>query len=443
MPKKSKSSKKSSPKKEVEQETKKVEFTRSDIPPIFYKKIDASRLSFTDWDTENDRSKAMYIAYPRYDHPKYGNCKFIMQTPDIVLSQYGIPPIGEFTPNDSKREYMKVPFDPSKSTDMALREIMKDIDTHISKKKSKKLFEELGNPAVQYQSIVRKPQKKNDLVIGKNKDKKEEEKEKFEFMKCLFDMDYETRDPDTNVKDLSTKVFVADKAKCELDVNKFSSYSEWRKQLQFTKAPVKSITELTNIARWGSTVKLIIMANKIWLMKAAGDNDKRKYGLGFKIMQMQVIPRDSPQSVRSHFKDSAFREEGEDSDSEQDNKDEPKSIIASKEDESDVEISEGSDDEGSDNEGSDNEGSANEGSDNEGSDNEGSDNEGSDNEGSDNEGSDNEGSDNEGSYNEGSDNEGSDNEGSDEEIVVSDEEVEEVKPKKKSSSKNKKNKKKK
>ena len=76
---------------------------------IPYNKQDLTRVSLTDLE-DNDRIPSQKIAYVRYNDPKKGEAQWDIQSPEILLDNYGIPDkVGQFYQTNKQRAFLKVP----------------------------------------------------------------------------------------------------------------------------------------------------------------------------------------------------------------------------------------------------------------------------------------------------------------------------------------------
>jgi hypothetical protein len=69
-----------------------------------------------------------YLTFPDYIYPDGKETNFVFKTPEIKITQYGLPAIGAFYQNDSDRSFIKVPLDPAQSGCMKLKSMLLQID---------------------------------------------------------------------------------------------------------------------------------------------------------------------------------------------------------------------------------------------------------------------------------------------------------------------------
>lgn len=254
--------------------------------PFLLKNFNINTFSLTDLEIDNERSKAQMICYPRIN-----NATCVFQTEEINMTQYGIPPLGDFAKTDAQRTTLKFPFDPKQPTCEVMKNSFDRIDAYMEKNVDV-IFLPINqlqkNPLkFDYVPIVREPSDDADkLIIAKpGAQPAAEKKEKFKFWKAKLDLDFATGR-------VLTKVYVKDPtnptAKPEL-------------------VKVDSPTDLENYLNWNSKIKMIVMMNKMWADKMPKEKGKdRKYGLGFKILQMEITPREKNNSFKDEISNYAF-----------------------------------------------------------------------------------------------------------------------------------------
>lgn len=253
--------------------------------PFLLKNFNIKNFTLTDLEISNERSKTQMILYPRVNG---ATCVF--QTEEFNMSQYGIPPLGDYAKTDAQRMTIKFPFDPKQ----AACEIMKDrflqIDGHM-KENQTIIFMPVNKNQPKplkfvYVPIVRDPSSDEDkIIVMKPSEEQQEKKEKFKFWKAKLDSEF----PSGKVL---TTVFIK-------DPNDPTIKPE--------KVKVDSPSDLEKYLNWNSKVKMIIMMNKMWADKTPKEKGAdRKYGLGFKILSMEITPRDKPTSYKEEIANYAF-----------------------------------------------------------------------------------------------------------------------------------------
>uniref|UniRef100_A0A6C0ECV6 Uncharacterized protein n=1 Tax=viral metagenome TaxID=1070528 RepID=A0A6C0ECV6_9ZZZZ len=234
---------------------------------INYTDMDIDKLSFTDLE-ENERSKGQKIAFPRYDHIKFGNkCPICIQFPWINLNSYGVPKIGEYYKEDSQRLFLKIPLDQSDPTIKAFSDFIKSIDTKLSSAEfMKSQFGQKSNK-YKYQPIFRLPLEDDD-----DDDKIKKKKNygpKHPYMKLKLDYTY----PDLKIK---SKVFI-------------SNYdSEINKRIRTKINDIVTVDDFSKYVSWKSAIHPIGQPIKLWAQNPS-KNDPT-YGLSFRLVQVETEP---------------------------------------------------------------------------------------------------------------------------------------------------------
>jgi len=239
---------------------------------IKFKNFEPSKLSVTDLE-ENQRSKGQKISYVRY-----GDTQPLIRSPEIQLTTYGIPREGEYYKDDASRSFLKVPLDVNDENhgeDITvfhgkLTELDKLMDSdsmreHIfgSKKAAKGWV---------YQPLVREAMQQS--IDNSDSDSEDDTKQVAQF-----------RPPYIKVK-LRTNY---DSGKIETTVFKKDTTGR-------NKVKVSTLQELERLVTYRSTVRMVIMPNKLWAMKNSMQG--KRYGLSLKMTHLEVEP-----VVRSSLKD--------------------------------------------------------------------------------------------------------------------------------------------
>lgn len=236
---------------------------------------------------ENERAKNQYMSYLRYKSNTGAESNFLFSTDEIKLTQYGIPRLTkeneQYYPNDRDRCFIKVPFDPSQDGCNKLRQHCYDVDAAIDNSQMRLTI--FGEKRIadnyQYLPIVKKPVVLGDMLISAKKKPVQEQKERFEYCKIKFDVDFDTGF-------IKTAVFKKDPDTGEI-----------------TRERVKTISDLEEIVRYGSTIRMIVLVNKLWASKAPVSGSY-KFGVSLKVVQMEVVPGAVGKSIRDEFTDYAF-----------------------------------------------------------------------------------------------------------------------------------------
>lgn len=306
--------------------------------PFTVDKFNINNFSLTPLEA-NERSKAQLIAYPRY---RDGMAVF--QTPEFTISQYGIPPLGDFAKTDADRTTLKLCLDPEQKECVQMQtQFFEQVDQYMEDPANQKeLFSAPPHAKLiksfKYKSIIREPQESDTLEDSKEASDKPK-KPKCKFWKAKLDTNFETGC-------LQTSVFVKD-----------PNNPDAKPTLQ----KVDSVTELEKYMPWGSKVRFIVMMNKLWAEKnPKGDSKSRMYGLSFKVLSIETTPREGGGSLREVVQQYSFRDDEEETVNEEDKP---------------TDDAEGGDNNGDDDDGGDDDGGDDDGGDDDGGDDDGGDDE--------------------------------------------------------------------
>jgi hypothetical protein len=240
---------------------------------ISCKKFVPENVSITALDTQNERIQTQAIAYVHYQFkPNVRPENLIFQTGDIKLTEYGIPELGDFAKEDKDRQYVKIPFDMTQPACVELCSMLEKFDKYVLScqetifGKTSKLYK--------YIPLVRDPVKlsgeeleEKKILYLKKTGKAFIEKDLPRYCKIKFDIDYDTKQLETAIYDSTSP----DEPPKEIDVS--------------------TITELTHHVRWQSTIKMIVMANKLWAQKTAKSGSLREFGISLKCLVLHVKER--------------------------------------------------------------------------------------------------------------------------------------------------------
>jgi len=239
---------------------------------IKFNKFQPSMVNFTDLE-ENKRSKGQKIAYVRY-----GDKQPFLQTPEIQLETYGIPRAGEYYKDDSQRSFIKVPLNEDFSSDVktfkqSLVELDKIMDSDemrekiFGSKKSAKGWE--------YQPLVRESmvQTIEDSDSDSDGDGEDAKSSTVQFRPSYFKAKLKTNYETGNIETVVYKKDNGDRS----------------------KEKVKTLTDLESLVTYRSTIRMVVMPNKLW---AAKNMQGKKYGITLKITHLEVEP-----IVRSSMRD--------------------------------------------------------------------------------------------------------------------------------------------
>ena len=263
------------------------------LKPVVYSKFDPKKLSFTELQKNSERSKSQMISFPRYKFDSGVESNFVFQTATVNITQYGLPRLGEYYKSDDARAFLKVPLDPSQPACVEMEKMLLSLDKTVLKNKEKVLaFLDKYIKLYKYQPIVREPVVNDDLaqIVDDDKKTEGEQKERCNYFKVKLDTEYQTGK-------INTLVFLKTK--------------DSDGKVSREKIEIGTVTDLEQYISLGCSVRLVLMANKLWVAKnkdAAGD---RKFGVTLKALQMEIEPRESSGSIRQDFGNYAFVDDDE------------------------------------------------------------------------------------------------------------------------------------
>jgi len=245
------------------------------------KDFDAENLSFSNF-SKNERS-SQPISYCNYDN----NGNLILQTDWISMDHYGIPKKDDkYYTDDDKRSFIKIPLIEGLDASDLLREKMESLDEILESDKmknkllvqkdkdgklpSQKDIEKILKKTI-YESIVREPQS-DPNYNGPNV-------ERPKYMKSKFKINYKTKEIDTKIFRVNTKM-CDDGKDFEICLNE--NNIPVREDLS---DKVKTVTDLEDLKiLYKSKCRFLLLLSKLW-------NASGKYGATWKIHKMEIAPR--------------------------------------------------------------------------------------------------------------------------------------------------------
>jgi hypothetical protein len=249
---------------------------------VKYTDVEASRISSTELQ-ENERSKGQKLAYPKYNHPKFGiDQPLIFQFPWVRLETYGVPRAGEYFKNDSDRTFVKLPLNNSIPETEELTKKCKEIDKYFSSEEfASKLLGKKWNKYT-YQPIIRESisydnDDDDDNENSKKKLSKQSTLPKYPYLKLKIDTDYTSGE-------IKTKLY-----RSEMIDNKRT-----RIEIQ----DIKTIDDFARVVCYQSNFRPIIRLVKFWAQPLTKKDPA--WGATFKIIKGEVEP---PTKGNSLYKD--------------------------------------------------------------------------------------------------------------------------------------------
>lgn len=256
------------------------------VPPQRYR---LSEVNFENVEVgEMDMTQSQPMAHINYFNSKLqSDTKLLCQTKKIKLTGHGIPQIhDEYCPDDSKREFMKIPLDPEQEACNELQAHLEAADEFYGSEEMKvKLFGKKAKD-YEYQKLKRSPQKKDDEDESDDEDnkkkskkgKKDGDKKKYpvyDYCKMKFNMHKPKKEKGKKSKEATyntTKLVRLDGTKK-------------------VETPAKTITEIAEMIPFLSEVTLIFYHTRVWAMKTPlPGGSKKMYGVALKIMYILYTP---------------------------------------------------------------------------------------------------------------------------------------------------------
>ena len=236
---------------------------KSGNTPIQFDKFDVKNVVINEPE-DNEMVKALKMSYPRY---KNGDNlgQLLIKTPVINIFSGGIPSLGEYFKDDKSRaKNFKIPFDTSNKDSKVFMDAMQSLDNMLDTDEFRK--DVMGGAKnLEYQPILRVP------VVDEDDEPKPPRPT---CMKLNIALDY-------NSDRVQTQLFVKN--------------AEGKREA----TPVETLDDLQKYVSYKSNVRMIIMANKFYVMKNPDPKTKKKtYGMTWKVMQIEV---DSPSQTSTGF----------------------------------------------------------------------------------------------------------------------------------------------
>ncbi|XWV26520.1 hypothetical protein QJ857_gp0547 [Tupanvirus soda lake] len=304
----------------------------SSAAPVYrYKDVDFSNAEVS----ELNREGRQPLAYINYNDPvRNAQTKILVQTGKFKLTSHGIPQLDKegtedgYYPDDSKREFIKIPLDPDQPACVELRKHIQAADEWAgSEELKKKLFGKRAKE-YQYQPSIKTPKKQtnddddddDEPKKGKGKGKDSKPKKEYPII------DY-----------VKMKFNVVSQGKGRVNMTKLKKVDGKTK----TVIKADTITEIANEVKFLSDIRLVFYYNKIWANKTAAQGAQFiAYGLGFKVMAIEYTPSPN-KGLNSAEIDFLSEEEDEDEEHQTTKKPSPKGgKQAQKLDDSDAEDNE-------------------------------------------------------------------------------------------------------
>lgn len=249
--------------------------------PIFkYNQVDLKNIEVSEF----DRSGKQPMAFINYnDSDRNASVKLIIQTDEIKITSHGIPKLdgpdskNDFYPDDTKREFMKVPLDPEQKGCEKLRKFMERVDEHFgSDEFRKKLFGKRAD-RYQYMPTIKSPPEVDDEDDKKKKSASGKDYPRMDYVKMKFNV--------TREHENLTRLIKVEKQK--------NDDGEIVKKIR-TSIEAKTITDIANEIRRGSEIKFLFSFSKLWANATPPQGSKfMNYGISFKFYTIEYVPSTS------------------------------------------------------------------------------------------------------------------------------------------------------
>ena len=316
-----------------------AENDKKKTPPIIPNKFDKDLLDFGNFES-SDFNKGQDLSMPKYNDPDHGERSLVVQTPWMCHNVHGIPMLGEFYPTDDDRDFLKIPLDYVRNDKIKpLRNMLLDIDKKLCSNDFKKeKFGDNDEPLdnYTYRPIVRLPKiiknKKGTQAPPPKPAKKIKEgqvqyekidNKKVEFLKAGLSYDYSKKssddesekkskknnkkkskkgsDSDSESESESEKSDSDEKKKGKKSKFKFNKNRTMNTRIlhydastkKNTPIPCKNMTDIEKAMPFGSWVRYVIRMNKVGVMKSSDEYGKYPYNAGWKVLLIQIKPRES------------------------------------------------------------------------------------------------------------------------------------------------------
>src|SRR5579872_156472 len=240
-----------------------------------------------------DMSASQPMAHINYYNNKLqSDTKLLCQMKKIKITGHGIPPLhDEYCPDDTKREFMKIPLDDGQEGCRELRAHLEAADEFYGSEEMKAHLFGAKAGDYEYQKCIRVPENKDkDDDNSKKKKKKgsEENGEKkkypiYDYCKMKFNMS------NTRSKD--------GKKSKEPAVN-LTKLKRQNSDGTTIVTPAETITQIAGMIPFQSDVTIIFYHTRVWAMKTKL-NGKRLYGVALKMMFILYTPSANRGGVKS------------------------------------------------------------------------------------------------------------------------------------------------
>ncbi|MEM0354192.1 MAG: hypothetical protein QXW79_01285 [Thermoplasmata archaeon] len=244
----------------------------SSIPIYKYKDIDFSNIEVSELNKEGTQP----LSYISYNDPiRNMRTRILVQTGRIKLTSHGIPPLdredskNHYYPDDSKREFIKIPLDPDQPACVELKKFLEKVDSWAGSSEIRRRLFGKKEDKYEYQSCIKIPLRRDDDESNDEKiDNVKNERTSVEYVKMKFNVVQQGKERVNRTKIVKN---IGGKQREQINAN--------------------TITDIANEIRFLSEIRLIFYFSKIWANKIpAHGASKIMYGIGFKVMAIEYTP---------------------------------------------------------------------------------------------------------------------------------------------------------
>lgn len=291
----------------------------STVPIYKYKDIIFSNIEIS----ELNREGTQPLSYINYNDPvRNMRTRILVQTGKIKLTSHGIPPLdredskNHYYPDDSKREFIKIPLDPDQPACVDLKKFLEKVDSWAGSSEIRRRLFGKKEDKYEYQSCIKFPLRRDDDESNDEKsDNVKNDRSAVEYVKMKFN--------------------VVQQGKERVNRTKIVKNMGGGQKEQINAI---TITDIANEIKFLSEVRLIFYFSKIWANKIPAQGaSKIMYGIGFKVMAIEYTPNirnifdvDNidflPDEEESKVNESAEKKDSKNEVDEEDNENEEKDI---------------------------------------------------------------------------------------------------------------------
>lgn len=244
--------------------------------------------------SELNKEGSQPLAYINYENQTLNaKTKILVQSGKIKITSHGIPSLDKegsknnYYPDDSKREFIKVPLDPEQPACRELKAHLEAADKWAGSEEMKKKLFGKRSSKYQYQSCIKTPQKSDDADNDDDDDDDDDNKKK-KGKKVKNDKENKKEYPIIDYVKMKFNVIAQEKGR--INKTKLKKIEGMNK----TVVHADTITQVANEINFLSEIKFIFYYNKIWANKTPAQGATMiTYGIGFKIMAIEYTPNAS------------------------------------------------------------------------------------------------------------------------------------------------------